>query len=156
MVLAAWSGTVNKLCPCPLLSTKPWRVIGSVGVAPLIPVIGPRWVWVVSFMPQPVYSQGKRPPVLRADLDILEQRNILSSCRESTNKGQVTLYGTARHDTAQHDTTRHDTTWPNILVWFWYALIQTSLSPTGDDKDRQRRCRLDWKKIIFCLSFNCR
>jgi hypothetical protein len=34
---------------------------GSEGIAPLILDLGIRWRWVVSFMPRPLYPQGKSP-----------------------------------------------------------------------------------------------
>jgi hypothetical protein len=34
---------------------------GNGGIAPLILYLGTRWRWVVSFMPRPLYLQGKSP-----------------------------------------------------------------------------------------------
>jgi hypothetical protein len=34
---------------------------GSGGIAPRILDLGTKWRWVVSFMPRPLYSQGKSP-----------------------------------------------------------------------------------------------
>jgi hypothetical protein len=36
-------------------------VLGSGDIAPCILDLGTRWRWVVSFMPQPLYPQGKSP-----------------------------------------------------------------------------------------------
>jgi hypothetical protein len=51
-----------ELSPCFLLTEHHTMKVywGSGGIAPCILDLGSRWRGVVSFMPQPLYSQGKK------------------------------------------------------------------------------------------------
>ena len=44
--------------------------------------------------------------------------------------------------------TRHDTTKQNVLLWFWYARIHSSLSPTANDKGSV--VRIGKRENYFC------
>jgi hypothetical protein len=57
---------------------------GSGGTAPRILGLGTRWKWVVSFTPQPLYPEGKRP---RYPLHLMaESYTICSSCSRQQSR----------------------------------------------------------------------